>query len=71
MPGSGWKKSAYDHELNALRNYPKRVVMLAVDLNGDNASEYVLLSNPQPVFAREPDGWQQIGQVNFVGDYRD
>ena len=29
--------------------------------------EYVLLSPPYLVFTREPDGWRQVGQLQFQG----
>jgi hypothetical protein len=45
--------------------------MLAVDLNGDGAVEYVQLFHPFGVFAREADGWRSMGRVERSGDLRD
>jgi hypothetical protein len=47
----------------------KVVPLVAINLGGGDAQEYVLMVRPYAVFASGPQGWRQVGQINFTGAY--
>ena len=59
-------KEHRDYLLSSLRGTTP-IILLAIDLGNDPGLEYVLLSPPYLVFTREPDGWRQVGQLQFQG----
>lgn len=59
-------KEHRDYLLSSLRG-ASTIILLAIDLGNDPGLEYVLLSPPYLVFTHEPDGWRQVGQLQFEG----
>ena len=59
-------KERRDYLLSSLRG-ASTIILLAIDLGNDPGLEYVLLSPPYLVFTHEPDGWRQVGQLQFEG----
>jgi len=55
-----------DYLLSSLRGATP-IILLAIDLSNGPGLEYVLLSPPYLVFTHEPDGWRQVGQLQFEG----
>lgn len=44
--------------------------LIAIDLDGDGAPEYVVFGRSQPwVFTHTPQGWQSVGRLDFEGKY--
>lgn len=58
-------KTRFDYSLTALKT-GKPVPVLVIDLGGDPSPEYVLMTNPFPVFAQTEGKWRQIGQIDFA-----
>ncbi len=61
-----FEKKAWDYDLASLRNNA-RVMLLAIDLDGDTTPEYILLANPYPLFTHAG-GWRQAGNIIFAGN---